>query len=321
MAMYAITFRAMGCQMTALVDADTPEAIAALAQVPAWFEGWEQSLSRFRADSELNQLNARPGLDTPVSPVLWEVLALAFEAWHASGGLVSPTQLTALEAAGYNRTFEALAKETTSAAEPEWQTPRPAPNLAQSVTLNGKQHSLRLAAGVRLDLGGVAKGWAADETVARLSAFGPALMDAGGDIAVSGPRLGATPWAIGVANPFFPDDALDNLLISSRGGVATSGRDYRRWQRNGRWYHHILDPRTGRPAETDVLTASVLAPSAARAEVAAKVALILGSQAGLAWLAARPELAGCLVLEDGRQIRSATFAAYSTATGVSAAYR
>jgi len=184
------------------------------------------------------------------------------------------------------------------------------------VARDAQARSVRLAEGVGLDFGGVAKGWAADETVARLSAFGPALMDAGGDIAISGPRQGETPWAIGVANPFFPDDALDNLLLPRRAGVATSGRDYRRWQRNGRWFHHILDPRTGRPAETDVLTATVLAPSAARAEVAAKVALILGSQAAMPWLAARPELAACLVLEDGRQLRTESFVAYAAATGV-----
>ena len=84
--MHEITFRAMGCQMTALVDADTPEAVAALAQVPVVFEGREQALSRFRADSELNQLNARPGQDIPVSAALWDVVALAFEAWRASEG-------------------------------------------------------------------------------------------------------------------------------------------------------------------------------------------------------------------------------------------
>src|SRR5262249_21878760 len=118
---------------------------------------------------------------------------------------------------------------------------------------------------------------------------------------------------VGVANPFFPDDALDNLLLARQGGVATSGRDYRRWQRGGRWVHHILDPRTGLPAETDVLTATVIAPSAARAEVAAKAALILGSQASPAWLDARSELAGCLVLDDGRQLRTKSFAAYTLA--------
>ena len=315
--MHEMTFRAMGCQMTALIDADTPEAVAALAQVPEWFEAWEQALSRFRPDSELNRLNDQPGVDVPVSSTLWEVVEQAFAAWHASDGLVTPTQLAALVAAGYDRTFEAVPKDGSAAAEPEWPTPRPAlrPDIgvAQTVTRDGQARRLRLAPGARLDLGGVAKGWAADMTVARLSAFGPALMDAGGDIAVSGPRLGEAAWVVGVANPFFPDDALDNVQLSSRGGVATSGRDYRRWQRNGRWYHHIIDPRTGQPAETDVLTATVIAPSTARAEVAAKVALILGSQAGLAWLAARPELAGCLVLDDGRQIRTESFAAYNAA--------
>jgi thiamine biosynthesis lipoprotein ApbE len=72
--------------------------------------------------------------------------------------------------------------------------------------------------------------------------------------------------------------------VIGAGGVATSGRDYRHWQKNGTPQHHIINPRTARPAETDVLSATVLAPSARQAEVAAKVALILGSRAGLAWI-------------------------------------
>jgi thiamine biosynthesis lipoprotein len=306
-----ITFRAMGCQMQALVDADTPEVAAALAQVPGWFEGWEQTLSRFRAGSELSRLNAMAGQAVPVGLVLWDVVDLAFDADRESGGLVTPTQLAALEAAGYDRSFDALAKEARVATEIEWQPPSPAPALAQVVARDVQRRSLRLAERVRLDLGGVAKGWAAGEAARRLSALGPALVDAGGDIALSGPRLGATPWSISIANPFFPDDELDTLLIAHGGGLATSGRDYRRWQRNGQWYHHILDPRTGRPAQTDVLAATVVAPSAARAEVAAKAALILGSQQGLAWLQARPELAACLVLEDGRLLRTESLAAYA----------
>jgi thiamine biosynthesis lipoprotein len=89
-----------------------------------------------------------------------------------------------------------------------------------------------------------------------------------------------------------------------RGGVATSGKDYRRWQLDSVWQHHIIDPRTGLPAQTDVLTATVIAPSAVEAEVAAKVALISGSRAGLEWLEADPTLAGMLVLEDGQRIYS-----------------
>jgi thiamine biosynthesis lipoprotein len=307
--MQQITFRAMGCQMQALLDDDGAEAAEALEQVPGWFEEWEQALSRFRADSELSRLNASGGQTVPVSLALWEVVDLTFTAARESGGLVTPTQLAALEAAGYNQTFDDLPKD--AAAGPAWLTPAPAPDLAQAVERDARRRTLRLAPGVRLDLGGVAKGWAADQAARRLSTVGPALVDAGGDIAVSGPRAGGVPWAVGVANPFFADGELETLLIAAGAGVATSGRDYRRWQRNGHWYHHILDPRTGLPAATDVLTATVVGPSAARAEAAAKVALIVGSQAGLAWLKARPEFAACLVLEDGRQVRTANLAQYT----------
>src|SRR5258708_30535962 len=128
--MLEITFRAMGCQMAALVDADSLAASQALSQVPGWFEGWEQALSRFRPDSELNRLNRLSGVGgqaVPVSPVLWDVVDLAFEAARASGGLGSPTQLAALEAAGYDRSFEALAHDGQNMAESRGVQPRSAP--------------------------------------------------------------------------------------------------------------------------------------------------------------------------------------------------
>jgi thiamine biosynthesis lipoprotein len=118
-----------------------------------------------------------------------------------------------------------------------------------------------------------------------------------------------SPWPIGIANPFAPEESLGVLLVV-RGGVATSGRDLRRWRKDGAEQHHIIDPRTGRPAQTDVLAATVVAPDGPSAEMAAKVALILGSQAGRAWLDERPTLAGLLVLEDGRIIRSRRMNAY-----------
>src|SRR5712692_2621801 len=130
--MQEITFRAMGCRMQALVDADSAEAAAALAQVPGWFEGWEQTLSRFRSGSELSRLNAMGGQAMPVSPVLWDVVDLAFEAARESGGLVTPTQLAALEAAGYDRSFDALAKDAQNASEIEWRPLSPAPEVSQA---------------------------------------------------------------------------------------------------------------------------------------------------------------------------------------------
>jgi thiamine biosynthesis lipoprotein len=106
-----------------------------------------------------------------------------------------------------------------------------------------------------------------------------------------------------VSDPANPDHPLEILRLS-KGGVATSGRDYHHWVRNGRPMHHIIDPRTGLPATTDVVAATVVAPTVVEAEVGAKVAFILGSEAGLAWLEAHPPYAALLVTEDGQVLRS-----------------
>ncbi|MFQ3664136.1 MAG: FAD:protein FMN transferase, partial [Chloroflexaceae bacterium] len=121
----------------------------------------------------------------------------------------------------------------------------------------------------------------------------------------SGPRRDGTAWPIGVQDPRGGDWPLTVLLLTS-GGVATSGRDYRRWRQGNAERHHIIDPRTGMPAETDLLSVTVVAARVAEAEIAAKAVLILGSDAGLAWLRARPWLAGLLVRTDGAVLRTQT---------------
>jgi thiamine biosynthesis lipoprotein len=300
------SFRAMGCQMLALVDSDDPRAGEQLAAAPGWFEEWEQQLSRFRPDSDLSRLNAAAGKPTAVPPALWSVIGLAIQAAQQSEGLVRPTLLGALEAAGYNRSFEQIGQ---AGAAPAVLAKPAQPADWRTILRDPRSHTVTLPAGLRLDLGGVAKGWAADQAAQRLAAAGPALVDAGGDIAVSGPMADGSPWPIAIANPLAPDESLGTLLLV-RGAVATSGRDYRNWRRDGAEQHHIIDPRTGQPAQTDVLAATVVAPDGPTAEVAAKVALILGSRAGLAWLDTRPTLAGLLVLADGQVRHSRRIDAY-----------
>jgi thiamine biosynthesis lipoprotein len=142
-----------------------------------------------------------------------------------------------------------------------------------------------------LDLAGVAKAWAATEAARRLGHHGPALVDAGGDVAVTAPRHDSPGWPIAV-------EAAAREWVIARGGVATCGRDYRRWTQGTAEHHHIIDPRTGEPAVTDLLTATVAAPTLLEADVSARAALILGSEAGAAWLAARPHLTWLLARED-----------------------
>jgi thiamine biosynthesis lipoprotein len=295
--------------MLAGVDRDDAEAAALLAAVPGWFEAWEQQLSRFRTDSDLSRLNEAAGRPVVVPPALWEVLNVAHDAARQSQGLVQPTILAALEAAGYDRSFGQLAPAMAGA-------PLPAhPADWHALKLDRRTHTVTLPSGVRLDLGGVAKGWAADQAAQRLAEAGPALVDAGGDISVSGPMADGSPWPIAIANPFASDESLGLVLLPG-GAVATSGRDYRRWRCGGVEQHHIIDPRSGQPAQTDVLSATIIAPSGPTAEMAAKVALILGSRAGLAWLDARPTVAGLLVLEDRRILRSRRMDAYLDITSL-----
>lgn len=292
-----IEFKAMGCQMLAALDDD--EQGEALKQVPAWFEEWEQSLSRFRENSELSELNRRAGQYVPVSPVLWEVLNVALVAAEQSGGLVVPTILPALLAAGYDRSFDQM-----SAKSDRSKLDAPA-TLEQwhNIEMEDEGHFVYLPPNTALDFGGVAKGWAAQQAVQRLAQYGPALMDAGGDVATSGPRADGSSWPIGISDPFAPDKELELLLLAGN-AVATSGRDYRRWQQGGQWKHHIIDPRTGQPAATDIFSATVVAPDTVAAEVAAKTALIMGSAAAIPWLDCQPSLAGLLVREDATVIYS-----------------
>jgi thiamine biosynthesis lipoprotein len=299
-------FRAMGCQMLAALDVATPAATEWLAEVPGWFAEWERRLSRFRDDSELAWLNRQAGGPVQVSDILWDVVKTALQAAQRSHGLVTPTLLAELELAGYDRSFDMLGAHVPAAAPP-LATPSGDWN---AVVLRLGSRSICLPPGVRLDLGGVAKGWAADRAAREVGAHGPALLDEGGDIAVSRPMADGSPWPIGVADPSELDGQIELLLLES-GGVATSGRDYRRWRQGGSWQHHIIDPRTGRPAVTDVLSATVVAASAREAEMAAKTALILGSHAGLAWIEARPSLAALLVLENRRIVRSQRLERYT----------
>jgi thiamine biosynthesis lipoprotein len=298
--MQRLEFRAMGCHMTAVLDID--RHAASVQDVPAWFAAWEQTFSRFRADSELSRINQRAGQWTRVSASLWDVTHLALSAARWTDGVYSPTILNALEAAGYDRTFDAI----TPSTEPI--TPQP-DGQWRSIQRQSLNRSICLPPDVRLDLSGIVKGWAADRAAKKLGVHGPALIDAGGDVAVSGPRADGSPWPIGVLNPFQPDQPFETLKID-HGGVATSGKDYRRWLRDGKWQHHLIDPRTGLPAQTDVMSATVIAPTTVEAEIAAKVIAICGSEEGLAWLEEQPDYAAVIVREDGRAVYSAQLQRY-----------
>jgi thiamine biosynthesis lipoprotein len=304
---HRLHFRALGTDILVCVDNGADQAPSALAEVPRWFAGWEQTLSRFRADSELSRLNQTVDQPVRVSDVLWDVFQSSRDAAQLTEGLVTPTVLDAMLGAGYDRDFALM--NGGGAGSHAGLPLRVGSDLRirplSYVRFDEMEHTITLPAGVHLDFGGIAKGWIAHQTAERLKAFGATLVNCGGDIAISGSLLNGEPWEIGVYRPFDREgDYAETLYFDAACGVASSATDRRRWMQGDQTRHHIIDPRTGLPAETDVVHATVVAANAVEAEAAAKSVLIRGSWDGLGWLESHPELAGLVILENGEILYS-----------------
>ena len=272
-------FRAMGTEIELLVEAD--EATAALAAAEEEFHRLEALLSRFRADSELSRLNAN-GMFAG-GPDLLRVVELALAAKKRTGGRFDITVHDALVAAGYDRSFELVPAVGAAPTLP------PGRNSAGVRVQDGV---IRLDRGVRLDLGGIGKGYACERAAEILATAGPCLVNAGGDIAT---RAGA--WTVSIETAAEPL----TLELSGGGALATSGRDLRRWRRAGLEIHHLIDPPTGLPSESDLLRVTAVAHDAVDAEVAAKALFLAGADAARED-ADRLGIPALLVTRDGRTI-------------------
>ena len=272
-------WRALGT-LVQLVVTEPRRLGEARAFLEAELAAIDAACSRFRPDSEIRALgtSSRP---VQISPLLVEAIAVALRAARLTDGDVDPTVGAAMSAIGYDRDFEQI--KTTDPAVgftvkhvPGW----------REVRLDGR--SLTMPAGVQLDLGATAKAWAADRAahgIAQRLHCG-VLVSLGGDIAVAGPAPDGG-WRIRVQDvtgaPEDPPAGPYALIAIRDGGLATSSTAARRWQRGGDVLHHILDPRTGLPAEPVWRTVSVAAGSCADANAASTAAVIRGRRA-LGWL-------------------------------------
>jgi thiamine biosynthesis lipoprotein len=298
---HELTFRAMGSRIEAYCDSQRDDARRALQQLPGRFARWERLFSRFDAGSALSRLNRAAGARAQRVPrQLLDLLERSLTAARHSDGLTVPTVLAALERIGYRRPW-VDGPDTAAAAEM-----LPATPLQQlaAVKLDHRRQRVRLSAGSGLDLGGVAKSWAAQRAARLIGRHGPALVSAGGDIAVSGPQVDGRPWCVAIGDPFARVPYLATLWLR-RGGLATSGTDYRRWVQQDRLRHHIIDPRSGEPADTDLLSVSVVDRDAVTAETSARAWLIRGSAALQAATGADAGQAVFAVAVDGRLLISA----------------
>jgi FAD:protein FMN transferase len=284
------TFRALGTTAVVAVT-DPAERDDAVALVAAELAALDAACSRFR-DSELTRVVRSRGATVHISPLLLETVGAALDAARATGGLVDPTIGRSLRLAGYDATFRVVAARDGDGFRahfertPGWQV----------VELDRFAGTLRVPDGVELDLGATAKAFASDrcaQLAAELCGCS-VLVGLGGDIAVAGTPPAAG-WPVGIADDH---GSVPNATVAIReGGVATSSTAVRRWRSGDAVLHHVIDPRTGRPADTCWRTVTVAAATCLGANVASTAALVLGAE-GPAWLAERA-LDARLVSVDG----------------------
>jgi thiamine biosynthesis lipoprotein len=273
----------------------------AAARLGGRVDAWASRITRFSATSDLARLNARQEeCETVVRPTLAAVLAWAGTGAHRSDGALDVTLLEARLAA------EDPSRGAVVGGARRPLDPGPAPSW--SVTTSGRRAVVVRPPGTTFDLDGVAKGWIADRAAALLRAWPGALVDADGDISLH--VTTGVDWVVGIADPRAPQGPFLGTLRFAGDrpwrqsfGIATSGTSVHRWHHaDGLVAHHLIDPRTLRPAETDLIQATVVTRTAREAEVLAKSAVILGSVRGLRLLEASSALAAILLKESGEAI-------------------
>jgi len=288
-------WRAVGTTCAAAVTArsqDEREVHRALAAAQEEVAACERELSRFDPASDLSRLNAAGGGWTPVGRRLLEALGLAVRAREETGGRFDPTVLPALVAAGYDRSFELLEEREARRAD-DWRA-------GTAIELDARNGRARLEPGTSVDLGGIGKGYAAGRALDAMlvaSSLAGGIVDLGGDIAVRGEPPEGGPWLVAVADPRRTGETLAVLALDS-GGVATSGRDARRFGPAGS-LHHLIDPESGESALGGPLTVTVVAPDPVAAEVNATTLAIAGLGEAEAYIAARPRISALYVPHTG----------------------
>ena len=298
-----LAFRAMGSDAHLVVVGGRDDlAERARARV----DDLEQRWSRFVPTSEICRLNDRAGEAVTLSAETVLLVERAVEAWRFSGGAFDPTVLGPLVRAGYDRSFEELGGGARPVADLD---PRARLGLgAADIEVTG--HTVRLPTGIGFDPGGIGKGLAADLVVAELLADGAAgaCVNLGGDVRVAGAGPDGGGWTVAVEHPHV-DRPLVQLGLYD-GAVATSTTLRRRWTVDGVERHHLIDPRSGLPADTDVELATVVAGEAWVAEALTKSVLL--RRADVAFDVVEGAAAEALAVDDrGRVLTTAGLVAFT----------
>jgi FAD:protein FMN transferase len=282
----SIEFRAMNT--TVLLAAEGERAIDGMQAAKTFIDECEQRFSRFLPGSELTDLNRSAGEWVKVSDDLMEMLELAQKYYDETQGIFDPTILADLKRAGYDRSMDIIQANGASdeVPAPQW-TSRSA---FRQMSLDPGDNKVLLPRDVEIDLGGIAKGWIVKEAAGLLHQYSNVCgVSAGGDILFIGQPKDGLGWDVYLEDPRDPAQMLAQLNLPS-GAVATSSVLKRSWRQAGKPRHHLIDPRTGEPAQTEWLSVTVFCPDIIAADVYAKTILIGGRHVAENLLQTKPDL-------------------------------
>jgi len=295
-------FRAMNTEITLAAEGEHHSVLKGFEQARNDIEAGERRFTRFSDDSELSGLNRAAGTWFRASEDMTFVISLAKLYAQQTGGLFNPSVLPDMERIGYDRSMDLIRAEKGLLPPARFSASSADVGLLplDGLLVRPEENLVHLPHGMRLDLGGIAKGWIAEQAAIALAEHSSAcLVDAGGDMFMVGLPAGQESWRIELEDPQHPDLTLTSLDVPP-GAVATSSVAKRKWMQGGVTRHHLIDPRTGEPAITDWLSVTVLAPHADMAEVFAKAFLIAGPAEVETIAQAAPEVHYLAVDQDGR---------------------
>jgi len=259
---------------------------------------FEQAFSRFKDDSEISQLNSAN--DTFVaSSELINMLLLAKKYNQITEGIFDPTILQSLESLGYKKSFPFTDSNDTSQERSEINF--------QRVIIDEDNKTISKPAGLKIDLGGIGKGFLVDKLVAVIKEKGyeSFWISAGGDMYLRGLTETNEAHQVAVQNPLELNKDITHIQVPESGiAVATSGIAKRQWTKNGRTYHHLIDPRTGLSTDNNLLAVTITADSVVKADIFAKTVFILGQIRGLDFINEHDGVEGLMINKGGEIIMS-----------------
>jgi thiamine biosynthesis lipoprotein len=295
-------FRALGSETVIVIVAKDSDVFAAkeISEAKKEIFRFEQRFSRFIRNNELDRLNRAGGKKIRASKELIGILLEARRYYARTGKIFDPTTVVSLAALGYDKNFPDLANEKIDDGQADIEGIKKdffRRTTFSDLMIDEKKSTVCAPKNFRIDLGGIGKGYLADLIRQRISRrYEDFFVSLGGDLILSGRDETGKMWSVGVQDP----STLESILLSGRAAkkqlaVATSGIVARKGQKNNFVWHHLIDSRSGLPADNDLLSVTVFASTVTMADVFAKTVLILGGRAGLDFIGRQPDCA-CMII-------------------------